>query len=169
MPEMSSLKSRQSVLVVRETGFGMNSCGQVRLMWYWSSKICAVTLSVFAVVIFCCVALAQGDNPSHDSPKSDSQQKPISIFSIKGRAANFTGKRLAAALFQKLALDEILLVKNPLARTPAMNAWARQITAGETNKMLKAKSLLDALVARVNPPNRLSLLSRPRHSGTSAM
>src|SRR5262249_31788767 len=80
------------------------------------------------------------------------QEKPTSVFSIKGRPQNYTGKRLASVLFYKLTPEEILMVKNPLARSTEMNAWALQITAGATNKLEKAKMLFDALVSRVNPP-----------------
>lgn len=129
----------------------MHSCGRlIQPKPKWICKIVVAALGLFPGILLSCVVVAQGVNPPHNAPRSDTQPKPISVFSIKGRPANFTGQRLAAALFQKLTLDEVLLVKNPLARTPAMNAWARQLT-GETNKLQRAKLLFDALVSRVNP------------------
>jgi TPR repeat protein len=127
------------------------SSWQVENLRYGRLKICATFLIVLGFVWFSNIAMAQGNKGSGDSPRSVSQDKPVSIFSVNGRPANFGGNRLAAALFQKLTLEEILLVKNPLARTAEMNAWARRITAGETNKLQKAKKLFEALVSRVNP------------------
>ena len=91
-------------------------------MRYSSSKTCATMLALLIVVLVSRGAEVKGDNASGESRTSHAPEKDISIFSIKGRPAKFTGKGLATALFQKLTLDEIWLVKNPLARTPAMNA-----------------------------------------------
>jgi TPR repeat protein/transglutaminase-like putative cysteine protease len=149
---MCFMVRRQSCLVKKQTGFDLNSGGwQVGNLRYSRLKIFITVLSAFGV-FFSCAAAAQAKDALHEPRKSDSQEKPVSIFSIKGRPANITGKRLATVLFQKLTLDELPLVKNPLARTPEMNAWARQITAGDTNKLQKAKLLFDALVSRANPP-----------------
>ena len=154
MSEMLSLGwSNRELWLKNKTGSEMHSCWPlIQHKPKWSYKTVVAGLGLFAGIFLSCVAVAQGVNPTHNAPRIDTQQKPINVFSIKGRPANFTGQRLAAALFQKLTLDEVLLVKNPLARTPAMNAWARQITAGETNKLLRAKLLFDALASRVKPP-----------------
>jgi hypothetical protein len=103
------------------------------------------------------VALARADNALTEPRKTDLQEKPISVFSIKGRPKDYTGQRLAVLLFEKLTPEEMSLVKNPLARTPEMNAWARQITTGSTNKAQKARMLFDELVRRVNPPGEAGI------------
>jgi TPR repeat protein len=114
--------------------------------WQWAAE-----LVLLAVVSLLYATQVQGANAVHEPRKSASQEKPISVFSIKGRPENLTGQRLAGLLLQKLTPEEMLLVKNPLARTPGMNAWARQITTGATNKMEKARMLFDELVRRLNP------------------
>jgi len=109
------------VLVEKQTGADMNSYSWPVQNWRYSGlklglKICAALLGLFAGAFISHGASPRADAASRELMKADSQQKSISVFGIKGRPADFTGKRLAAALFQKLTLDEILLVKNPLAR-----------------------------------------------------
>jgi TPR repeat protein len=131
----------------------MNSRGrQVENLRYSRLKICPTGLGVLAAVFLSWAGLAKGEGALQAPRKSESAEKPISVFSIKERPQNYTGQRLAVFLLQKLTPEEMSLVKNPLARTPEMIAWARQITAGATNKMDKAMRLFDELVRRVNPP-----------------
>jgi TPR repeat protein/Tfp pilus assembly protein PilF len=80
----------------------------------------------------------------------DLQAPPITVTTVTGRPEVYTEQSLAKLLSQKLTPEEMALVKNPLASSPGMNAWARQITAGTTNEMQKAKMLFDELTLRVN-------------------
>jgi hypothetical protein len=100
---------------------------------------CAAALTVLAVISLSSRSIAQ------------EQTLPISVISLTWRPQVYTEQKLADLLGQKLTSEEMALVKNPLASTPEMNAWARQITAGTTNEMQKAKLLFDELIGRANP------------------
>lgn len=65
-----------------------------------------------------------------------------------GRPKDYSGEGLAKALRQKLSSGEMSLVVNPAKDTPAIVAWARELTAGTTNDLQKARRLYDALSAR---------------------
>jgi uncharacterized protein len=82
---------------------------------------------------------------------SDLQDKPPVAFILKDRPVIYTEPYFTNYLTQKLTPEEIALVENPLASTPAMDEWARKITAGATNDMQKARILFDEVVRRMRP------------------
>jgi tetratricopeptide (TPR) repeat protein len=67
---------------------------------------------------------------------------------IKAPAREYSDETFAAALRQELGSEQASLVVNPLASTPEMDRWARELVAGATNELQKAKILFDVLVGR---------------------
>jgi tetratricopeptide (TPR) repeat protein len=61
------------------------------------------------------------------------------------RPNDYTDESLAGKLRHKLSPEELSLVVNPIKSTPAMDAWARELTAGATNDLQKARSIYNAL------------------------
>src|SRR5579859_806451 len=78
------------------------------------------------------------------------EEKPATLYNATGRPTVYSQQSLSNFLAAKLTAQEIALVKNPLASNPKMDAWARKITAGTTNELLKAKMIFDELVRRDN-------------------
>jgi Flp pilus assembly protein TadD len=64
--------------------------------------------------------------------------------------ANYSEETFAAVLSQKLSREELAVVVNPLTRTAEMDHRAKELTAGATNNLQKAKMLFDGLARHVN-------------------
>ena len=62
----------------------------------------------------------------------------------------YTSAELSDALKKKLTNEEYQLVINPLASTPEMDRWARELTAGATNDLQKASFLFDKLTRHID-------------------
>lgn len=56
----------------------------------------------------------------------------------------------AKTLHEKLTEEELLVVTNPLASTPEMDRWARELTVGATNDFQKAQMLFNKLTRHVD-------------------
>ena len=78
------------------------------------------------------------------------EEKPATLYNATGRPTVYSNQSLSNFLGAKLAAKEMALVKNPLTSNPEMDAWAKQITAGTTNELLRAKMIFDELVRRDN-------------------
>jgi len=61
----------------------------------------------------------------------------------------YTEASLQAVLRERLTDDELKMVVNPLESTPEMDRWARELTAGATDDLEKAKMLFNALIRRL--------------------
>jgi tetratricopeptide (TPR) repeat protein len=62
----------------------------------------------------------------------------------------YTEETLQAALRERLTDDELKMIVNPLASTPEMDRWARELTAGTTGDLEKAKKLFNALIRHLH-------------------
>jgi tetratricopeptide (TPR) repeat protein len=58
----------------------------------------------------------------------------------------YTDAALQQALRSKLTKEELAIVPDPLASSPAMKRWAQRLTRGARNDLDKARKLFDALV-----------------------
>ena len=67
---------------------------------------------------------------------------------------DYTTEGLAEVLRENLPADDLALVVNPLAASPEIGNWARQLTLRATNDLQKARTLYGALLGRLptQPP-----------------
>jgi tetratricopeptide (TPR) repeat protein len=82
--------------------------------------------------------------------ESTPSNRPPPVFFTAACPKDYTERDLSRALRRRLAPEEVSLVVNPLASTPEMNNWARELTAKATNDLQKAQFLYQALVIRVS-------------------
>jgi tetratricopeptide (TPR) repeat protein len=61
----------------------------------------------------------------------------------------YTPESLQAALRERLTDSELKLAINPLASTPEMDRWARELTTGAQGDVPKAKKIFEALARRL--------------------
>ncbi len=64
---------------------------------------------------------------------------------------SFSEESLLQLVRQNLTADEFRYITNPIASTPEMRQWARQLTHGATNQLQKAKMLFDTLMLHLDP------------------
>jgi len=72
------------------------------------------------------------------------------VFFSRARPLDYAEQAFTRELREKLAPDEASLVINPLASTPEMDRWAKELTAAATNDLQKAKVLFDVLVTHLS-------------------
>ncbi|MCP4450200.1 MAG: tetratricopeptide repeat protein, partial [Planctomycetes bacterium] len=63
----------------------------------------------------------------------------------------YTEQTLQAALREKLTKEELQMVINPVASSPEIGRWARQLTRGAGSEFDKAKAIFDGLMQRIQP------------------
>lgn len=61
----------------------------------------------------------------------------------------YTEETLQEALRKNLAPAERAMLVNPVAGNPEISRWARQLTAGTTNEIDKARAIFDELIQRI--------------------
>ena len=72
-------------------------------------------------------------------------------FVTASRPKSYSPQSLRETLRQKLSSEELTLVKDPLASTPEMDRWARELTQGATNDTQRGRRLFEALVRHLDP------------------
>ncbi|MGO8929170.1 MAG: tetratricopeptide repeat protein [Limisphaerales bacterium] len=97
-----------------------------------------------------------------------SQVTRLPTFFTNAPPEDYSPKALAGALRQKLTADEMSLVINPLEGTPQMGNWAREMTAGGTNDLEKARVLFVALLGHLPDEPPRAHRTRPAQEAFSA-
>jgi tetratricopeptide (TPR) repeat protein len=99
------------------------------------------------------LARAQGIRPEFADQLAQAGQRLRTRFTIEEIPARmpavFTEADLSDALHGRLTAAELPLALNPLLSTPEMDRWARELTAGTTDDLGKAKKLFEALVRQL--------------------
>lgn len=72
------------------------------------------------------------------------------VYLSAAQPKDYDAAALAKILSEKLSPDELAGVTNPLAATPEMDGWGREITAGATNDLDKAQRLFNTLSRHVD-------------------
>ena len=74
------------------------------------------------------------------------RSQPVSVVATQPRP--YSPAELQAALRERLSADELALADNPLASTPEMAGWARELVAGTQGDLARARKLFEALATR---------------------
>jgi transglutaminase-like putative cysteine protease len=104
---------------------------------------------VFALILFS-ISFTSTPQPAGGVNSQPNREISASVLITNAPPKDYTGETFAKALRQRLTPEEASLLVNPLSSTPEMKAWARKLTAGETNDLQRARKLYDALAARVS-------------------
>jgi tetratricopeptide (TPR) repeat protein len=104
---------------------------------------------------FVTLARKQGLNPKAVSAFEETARRlkasltPIFIEASMPKV--YTEQTLQAALKERLTKEELVKVTNPVAGSPEIKRWARQLTEGAGSDQDKARALFDGLTRRIEP------------------
>jgi tetratricopeptide (TPR) repeat protein len=96
----------------------------------------------------------QGTNPemvtSFEKTLDDLKSSLTPVYVTATMPREYTPADLAKTLHEKLTAEDLVVVTNPLASTPEMDRWARELTVGATNDLQKAQMLFNKLTRHVD-------------------
>ena len=117
-------------------------------------KLSEASLAVDHYEKFISIAKRQGIEPerlkSYQISLDAWKARLVPVYFNLAPPTNYSEQTFAAVLQQKLSREELTLVVNPLTRTLEMDHWAKELTAGATNDVQKAKMLFDGLACHVD-------------------
>jgi len=115
------------------------------------------------------LAVKHGDNFLDNARETGAQPKMVKSLAkrIEGLRARLTPvfvdspmpkvyseKELKVALGKKLTQEELKLIVNPVVYNEEMKVWAQDITKNTKNDFDKAKTIFDAMIARIQPQQK---------------